>query len=85
MPPKASASKEIVLASEQERPDVAQARTAWEEGQAALDPARLVFVDETGTSTNMVRRRARAKRSQRGIGRMPWVIRDCHIVVSQDP
>jgi transposase len=70
--PRASASKKIVHASEQERPDVAEARAAWKEQQLALDPARLVFIDETGTSTSMARLRGRAKRGRRVIGRVPW-------------
>ena len=36
-----------------------------------LDPARLVFIDETGVSTNMVRLRGRAPRGVRLIGRVP--------------
>src|SRR3979411_243580 len=71
-PPKTSASKKIVHASEQERPDVAAARAAWIAAQPDLDPARLVFIDETGTSTNMARLRGRAKRGRRVIGRVPW-------------
>ena len=35
-------------------------------------PARLVFIDETGTTTNMARLRGRAKRGQRVVGRVPW-------------
>jgi transposase len=61
-----------VHASEQERPDVAAARAAWKAEQPALDPARLVFLDETGTSTNMARLRGRAKRGRRVVGRVPW-------------
>src|SRR5579864_1921460 len=64
--------KKIVHASEQERPDVAAARAPWQEEQPALDPARLVFIDETGTSTAMARLRGRAKRGRRVIGRVPW-------------
>src|SRR4051812_25620301 len=71
LPRKASASKKIVHASEQERPDVAAARLAWKEAQPALDPRRLVFIDETGTSTAMARLRGRGKRGQRVIGRVP--------------
>ena len=59
-------------ASEQERPDVAEARAAWKEEQPSFDPARLVFIDETGTSTAMARLRGRAKRGHRVIGRVPW-------------
>jgi transposase len=72
LPPKASALKKIVHASEQERPDVAAARAAWIAAQPDLDPARLVFIDETGTSTNMARLRGRAKRGRRVVGRVPW-------------
>jgi transposase len=72
LPPRASASKKIVHAAEQERPDVAAAREVWKEDQPLLDPARLVFIDETGTSTNMTRLRGRARRGRRVIGRVPW-------------
>src|SRR5260370_26993479 len=65
LPPKASASKKIVHAAEQERPDVAEARAVWKVDQPTLDPARLVFIDETGTSTNMARLRGRAQRGHR--------------------
>jgi transposase len=61
-----------VHASEQERPDVAAARGAWRAHQPALDPARLVFIDETGTSTNMTRLRGRARRGHRVVGLVPW-------------
>src|SRR5918995_1297053 len=71
LPPRASASKKIVHASEQERPDVAAARAAWIAAQPDLDPARLVFIDETGTSTNMARLRGRAKRGERLITKVP--------------
>ena len=36
-----------------------------------LDPARLVFIDETAVSTNMVRLRGRAARGVRVIGTVP--------------
>ena len=36
-----------------------------------LDPARLVFIDETAVSTNMVRLRGRAPRGHRVIGTVP--------------
>jgi len=61
-----------VHASEQERADVAEARAAWKEDQPALDPTRLVFIDETGTSTAMARLCGRAKRGHRVVGRVPW-------------
>ena len=40
-------------------------RRAWFEGQRDLDPARLVFIDETWASTNMARRYGRAPRGER--------------------
>ena len=52
-------------ASEQDRPDVRQSRQAWAGTRAHLDPARLVFLDETCTKTNMTRTRGRAPRGQR--------------------
>jgi transposase len=36
-----------------------------------LDPARLVFIDETSVSTNMARLRGRAPRGERLIGHVP--------------
>jgi transposase len=67
-----SASKKSLQAAEQMRADVAAARAWWKAAQAALDPERLVFVDETGANTKMVRTRGRAPRGQRLIGREPW-------------
>ena len=58
-------------ATEQERPDVAAARLLWKSLQPRLDPRRLVFIDETGTATNMARRRGRSRRGARLIGRVP--------------
>ena len=44
---------------------MASRRAAWLKTQAALDPARLLFIDETGVTTKMARRYGRAKRGQR--------------------
>jgi len=52
-------------AAEQDRPDVASRRQAWFDAQPDLDPARLVFIDETGASTRMARLHGRAPRGQR--------------------
>jgi transposase len=60
-----------VRAAEQDRPDVAAARTAWADNQARVDAERLVFIDETGTSTKMARLRGRAPRGQRLVGKIP--------------
>lgn len=66
-----SASKKTAYAAEQEREDVALARAAWKEAQPSLDPRRLVFVDETGTATNMTPLRGWCRRGERLIGRAP--------------
>jgi transposase len=53
------------------RADVALAREVWKRDQAALDPDKIVFIDETGTNTAMTRLRGRCKRGKRLIGRAP--------------
>ena len=63
--------KKSLQAAERQRADVAQARRRWIREQGMLDPARLVFIDETAVSTNMVRLRGRAPRGVRLIGRVP--------------
>ena len=40
-------------------------REAWFEAQPDLDPARLVFIDETGATTRMARLRGRSPRGER--------------------
>jgi len=40
-------------------------RQAWFDAQPDLDPKRLVFIDETGTSTKMARRCGRSPRGER--------------------
>ena len=40
-------------------------REDWFEGQLDLDPARLLFIDETWVATNMARKHGRAPRGQR--------------------
>ena len=48
-----------------------RARRRWMREQGMFDPARLVFIDETAVSTNLVRLRGRAPRGIRLIGRVP--------------
>ena len=50
---------------------MARARRRWIREQGLLDPARLVFIDETATSTNMVRLRGRCRRGVRLVGYAP--------------
>ena len=63
--------KKSLEAAERQRADVARARRLWIREQGMLDPARLVFIDETAVSTNMVRLRGRAPRGVRVIGAVP--------------
>jgi transposase len=58
-------------AQEQDRPDVAQARTTWRADLAELDPGRLVFLDESGVDTRLTRTYARAAPGQRAVGKVP--------------
>ena len=50
---------------------MAEARERWREDQPSLDPAPLVFIDETGTSTAMARTRGRSRRGTRLVGMVP--------------
>ena len=47
--------KKTLKASEQEREDMVQARREWKEFQKTVDINRLVFLDESGAKTNMIR------------------------------
>jgi transposase len=67
-----SASKKSLHASEQARPDVAEARTNWKSAQASLDPQKLVFIDETGASTKMVRLYGRSPKGARVVAEAPF-------------
>ncbi len=51
--------------AEQDRADVRARRESWFEGQLDLDPAKLVFVDETDASTKMARLCGRAPKGER--------------------
>jgi len=50
---------------------VARRRTQWKKYQGRLDPARLVFIDETWAKTNMTRTHGRAPRGERLIAKAP--------------
>jgi hypothetical protein len=57
--------KKTAHAAEQQRPDVLKRRCEWFEGQPDLDPAKLIFIDETGASTNLARKGGRCRRGRR--------------------
>jgi transposase len=64
--------KKTLHAAEQDRPDVSLARERWKASQASLDPTKLVFVDETGANTKMVRVYGRCRRGKRLVCKTPW-------------
>src|SRR3954447_13971647 len=64
--------EKALKAAERDREDVAEARRAWRAELAGVDPARLVFIDETGIDTRMTRAYARAAKGQRAVGKVPW-------------
>jgi len=50
---------------------VARRRDRWRRHQGKLDPARLVFIDETWAKTNMTRTHGRALRGARLVAKVP--------------
>ncbi len=48
-----------------------QARAAWREAAAHLDPEQFVFVDESGTNISLTRLYGRAPHDQRATGSVP--------------
>ena len=60
-----------MLPSEQDRPDVARRRIRWKKYQARIDPARLVFIDETWAKTNMAPLRGWCTRGDRLNAKVP--------------
>jgi hypothetical protein len=54
--------KKNLHASEQEREDVQQARRAWRQARPTMEVEKLVFIDETWTSSRMRRRAGMGRR-----------------------
>ena len=67
----ASPIKKSLQAAERERADVAKARRRWIREQGLLDPAHLVFIDETSINTSMTRLRGRSPRGEPLIDHVP--------------
>ena len=68
------AKKKTVHASEQQRPDVKEQRDSWYErllDSCDGDIRRLLFLDETGANTSMLRTYGRSARGDRCIGSAP--------------
>lgn len=57
--------KKTLFALEQGRADIARRRRRWWSWQGLLDPARLVFIDETWIKTNVAPPRGWGPRGQR--------------------
>jgi transposase len=60
-----------LYAAEQKSAEVVRARRHWQRTQGLLDPARLVFIDETCTNTAMVRQCGRSPIGERLIDYAP--------------
>jgi hypothetical protein len=56
---------------ERERADIARRRGQWRSHQGRIDPARLVFIDETWAKTNMTRTHGWASRGERLVAKIP--------------
>jgi transposase len=64
--------KKSLRAAEQHREDVARARRKWIREQGLLDPAHLVFIDETSMNTSMVRLYGRSPCGERLVDHVPF-------------
>ncbi len=60
-----------MFATEQQRPDVVRRRERWQRASRHLDPARLVFLDETWVKTNMAPIRGWGPKGERLLGFAP--------------
>lgn len=63
--------KKALHADERERPEVQRKREEFQQELAALDPERLLFVDEMGATTTLGRLYGRAPRGERVPGSAP--------------
>lgn len=63
--------KKSLRAAERKRADIARARRRWIREQGFLDPAHLVFIDETAVTTNMLRLNGWNPRGERLVSDAP--------------
>lgn len=61
-----------MVADERARPDVKRRRERWQRHQGKIDPARLVFIDETWVKTNMAPLRGWGPKGKRLPGAAPF-------------
>jgi putative transposase len=60
-----------LIAAERDRPDIARHRARWTKHRRLIDPSRLVFIDDTWTTTNMAPLRGWTPCGQRIKAKMP--------------
>ena len=73
--------KKTVHAEEQRRPDVAAARRQWRETLPLHEADQYIFVDESGVTTDLLRRYARSPRGTRAADHAPCGHWQTHTVV----
>ena len=78
----ASPSKKTVHADEQRRPDVAANRRRWQDTQSLHDARAYIFVDESGVTTDLLRRYGRSPRGVRLRDYTPYGHWQTHTVVA---
>jgi transposase len=71
-----------VHADEQRRPDVAAERRRWREWQPLRDAWRYVFIDESGVTTDLLRRYGRSPRGTRLGDHAPCGHWETHTVIA---
>jgi transposase len=64
--------KKTVHADEQRRPDVTAERRQWRDTMPLHDAAQYIFVDESGVTTDLLRRYARSPRGERVADHTPY-------------
>jgi transposase len=60
-----AAKKKSLHAAEQDTKEVRHRRECWQQATSQIDPAKLIFLDESGVTTEMTRRYGRATRGER--------------------
>jgi transposase len=73
--------KKTLHAQEQDSPRVQAQRTAFQQKLAAVDPAHLVFVDESGANTGMTRTHGRAPCGERVQAAVPGAWQNVTLIV----
>ena len=68
---RASAREQDAELKPRARPDVAEARAAWQQTAPTWDHARLVFLDDSGVRTDLIRRYGCGQRGARVVDHAP--------------